>query len=71
VTLDAPATADTLAFGFTTAGGFGDTEYVVGDDGEVALTWYASEAPGPAALLVVLQDGQGGVAWWVGEAEAE
>ncbi len=39
--LDAPATADTLLFGFATAGGFGETEWVVGDDGAVTPTWYA------------------------------
>ena len=69
--LDAPATADTLLFGFATAGGFGQIEWVVGDDGAVAPTWYAPEEPGSARLYVVLQDGEGGVDWWVGEAEVE
>lgn len=70
VTLDVPATADTLAFGFATAGGFGDTEYAVGDDGQVTLQWYAPDPVEPATLYVVVQDGAGGVAVWTGEVPA-
>lgn len=71
VDLAVPATADTLAYGFATAGGFDATEYTVGDDGEVTLVWYAPEEPGSAELYVVLNDGQGGVAVWTGSATTQ
>lgn len=65
VDLSVTATAETLAFGFTTAGGFGETGYAIGDDGAVTLTWYAPADPGTATLYVVVQDGEGGVGTWV------
>jgi len=68
VQLDVAATVDTLAFGYGTAGGFGTTEYAIGDDGEVTLEWYAPEDAGAATLYVVVNDGAGGVGVWVDQA---
>ena len=68
VQLDVTASADTLAFGYGTAGGFGDTEYAIGDDGAVTLEWYAPDQVGEVTLYVVVNDGEGGVGIWVGQA---
>jgi len=71
VGLSSAATPDTLAFGYATGGGFDATEYSVGDDGEVALTWFAPDEAGEVVLYVIVNDGAGGSAVWTGEAVVE
>ncbi len=69
VTLDTPATGATLAFGYASAGGFGATDYLIGDSGEVSLDWYAPDEAGDVTLWVVVNDGEGGVGLWSGVVE--
>lgn len=58
----------TTAFGYATSGGFGAASYDVSEEGEVTLTWFADpEASEPARLYVVFEDGNGGVAVWLGD----
>jgi hypothetical protein len=64
VTLGTPANEATFAFGYATAGGFGATEYAIGDSGEVSLDWYAPDEPSEVTLWVVVNDGAGGVGVW-------
>lgn len=69
VLLHSATTDEAYAFGYATAGGFELTEYAVGDDGEVSLAWYAPEEPSTAELYVVVNDGEGGVGVWTGQAQ--
>lgn len=62
VTEDGQADAPT-AYGYATGGGFGSvSEDVI--DGAVSLDWYAPAEVGKQALLVVVRDALGGVAYW-------
>lgn len=66
VGLSVVAGPDTLAFGYATGGGFEKTEYTVGDDGEVTLTWIAPDEAGDIDIFVEVNDGAGGVGVWTG-----
>jgi hypothetical protein len=61
---------DQSAYGYTTMGGFGATEYDV-VDGAVTLTWFGSEDPGDAELWVVVNGSEGGSAVWTGAGTVE
>ncbi len=72
-TLDFVAPEASVAYGYTTAGGFSAVSYPVARDGRVQLEWLApappadETAPRPARIYVALEDGRGGVSVWIGD----
>ena len=66
VTVDGDPPVDGEAFGYATTGGFTKTSASLAT-GSASLTWLPGDSPA-ADVLIVVNDGEGGVATWSGAA---
>lgn len=58
---------DYMAYGYTTAGGFGTPKYDSSKNGIVTLTWFGPAEAGEADIWVVVNSDTGGTAVWQGK----